>query len=157
MVMISGDFTMWKFLKGLQPKDFERTVGFHQGRLSAGFAIVVIDPHEKISEKEFTLGASTRWSNNRVGKNHWKTDAIEDIIRLRDQDPEKLRSKVAIFLNLGGDNAPAKVLPATGHEEWMDYPDADARNIGERNGIPSFKLTVPKKFHVVRVFPPNYQ
>jgi len=153
MPMITGDCTLWRFLKDLPPRDFEMTLGFDTGRLQSGFVVLVLSPLENINFDEIELEGSTRWSNNKIGKNALP---MEQVIRNRGVDPAALRKRFCSFINRGGDNAPAKILPTRKHELGMAYPHANALGLGIRSGVPAFKLKVAKAFEVAKTFGADY-
>ena len=148
MVIDGGYFTMMKYVRGLGPRDLERTVGFHSGRLKEGYIVAVLDTAETIGPDDFALAASTRWSGGKVGPKDGPTADINDILAKRDQSPDELRKKVAKFFTLHVGNRPAKILPNLRDDGTMTYPDAEARPTGERNGVPQFILRKPKNFAI---------
>jgi hypothetical protein len=152
IVTTDGDFTMLKYLIGLDAAQLERTVGFDKGRLDSGFLIVALAADEKLAPADFSLKASSRWSAGLV-RAHASSEPgidINDILATRGQDIGLLKERVARFLNQGGGNRPAKVLPNLRHSEGMKYPDAEARAPGVWGGVPQFHLDAPRRFLIVR-------
>jgi hypothetical protein len=154
MLMMRGDFTFWKYLKNLQPRDFERTLGFDSGRLADGFAVIVMHPGEILSENDFILQASTRWSGNEISKTK---DPAEEILSRRGIVPVDSRKKVLSFIGKSPDNTPAKVIMNLEHQAGMKYPDAEALALGTRSGVPSFNLRMPKRALLARLFGSDYR
>ena len=93
----SGDFTFWKFLKDVPPRDLERVLGFHPGRLAEGFTVVVLAISELITEHDFELGASTRWSRSVIHDRSERPRTIEGLLQERGQNVHELRRKVCKF------------------------------------------------------------
>ncbi|MCC8941073.1 hypothetical protein CI1B_63570 [Bradyrhizobium ivorense] len=151
ILTIKGNFTLWKYLKDLHDfSTIERTIGFHQGRLTHGYRLVVLAAGERIDPDDIDLGGSTRTSG---GTNILPTSpgsSIELLLTERGQDVQELKRKVCTFFAAASDNRPAKILPNLRHNEHMEYPDAEALAPGVRSGVPQFNLSNPKKFSVVR-------
>jgi hypothetical protein len=156
MISCKGDITLWRYLRSVSPLDLERVVGFHPGRLAQGFQIVVLGSGQIIAPNDIELGASTRWSNSEIVLASGKVSRPERLFEERGQDVMALRAKVAAFMNLGGDNAPAKVVPFLKHRDGMEYPDAEALGFGRSSGIPAFKLVSPKLFRIERTYGAQY-
>ena len=155
--IIGGDFTMWKYLRNTPPWDLELKVGFHSGRLYDGFSIFLMSPADHVSCHEIELGASTRWSGSIIPGKDGTGRKIEDLLLSRGQNLEQIKQKVCDFLNLRGDNTPAKVVPVLRHAPGMVYPDAQVLGGGIRGGIPAFRLGVGKRFDEIVRFDAGYK
>jgi len=149
---IGGNFTMLGFIEGLDGPGLERTVGFHPGRLEAGFAILVLAPGHELHPNEIALLGSTRWSGGLIGKERREMRAL---LEERGKDVDQLKAKVCAFFSRRGPRTPAKVLPFTTHSPQMRYPDAEALAPGIRSGVPQFNLLVPRAFSVLRAYAPG--
>jgi len=139
---LSGDFTMLKFIVNVGAEELERRIGFHAGRLAAGFRCILLAPGELLSPGDFDLKGSTRWSGGKVQQSESQAPDVEiaDILQQRGLDTVEARRKVAAFFAKGGGNTPAKVVPAQRHQRWMTYPNAEALGQGIRSGIPQFTM-----------------
>jgi hypothetical protein len=145
-VLARGYFTMLDFIEKLSASELERSLGFHAGRLSAGFAIVALATGQQVTSDEVDLAASSRWSGGLIGGRE-----MQALLDERGQDVDQLKKRVCRFFLSGRGRTPAKVLPVVVHSGHMLYPDAEALAPGLRSGVPQFKLLVPKPFTVVRV------
>lgn len=152
----SGDFTFWKFLKDVPPRDLERVLGFHPGRLAEGFTVVVLSKSELITEHDFELGASTRWSRSVIHDRSGRPRTIEGLLHERGQNVHELRRKVCKFLVSDLNYIPAKVIPNILHSPNMKYPDAEALAPRIRSGVPTFRLIVKKRLDTVRAYGKYY-
>jgi hypothetical protein len=152
--IVSGDFTMFKYVKDLSPTQLEDKIGFQHGRLADGALILLLAPEETIAAEDFGLGASSRWSRSQAAAlwapqyvinpdGTMPSNAIEVALRERGQDVAALKEKVAKFFSLSKDNRPAKIRPRA-HRLGDEYPNATG------SGVPQFKLIKPKKFIDVR-------
>lgn len=138
---IKGCFTIYKYIKSLDRKDLERTLGFHHGRLDAGFKLVVLAPGYILNINDFDLDSSTRWSGGKIGKHKDSIDSLLFARGIQQEDINKLKNMVVErWFSKGGDYSPAKVLPNLLHEDWMKYPNAEALGLGIPSGVPQFLL-----------------
>jgi hypothetical protein len=126
-------------------------IGFHKGRMNEGAIIAVMHKPDlsALTIKDFSLGASNRWSRSaaaapwapeytkfrNVGESYKRMnhDAIESVLASEGKDVDALKEKVLAFFKNGDSNFPAKVFPRWRHEDWMAYPSAEV-------GVPQFKL-----------------
>lgn len=146
----NGNFTILRYLMGLNAADLERTVGFESGRLAKGYRVIALADEESLTPADIELKASSRWSRGAVGgKNGTGGREIESILLGRGQDVDTLKQKVCEFFMRHPLNRPAKVLPNLRHTAGMLYPDAEALGPGISSGVPQFNLLVTKKFNVV--------
>ena len=152
MLQASNNFTLLGYLDGLDGPALERTLGFHPGRLAAGFSVACLAESEWLLPRDIDLKASTRWPAGglRVPGSP-SVRELESLLAERGQDVDSLKTKVCAFFARRGRNTPAKVIPVTLHEDGMQYPAAEAIAPGVRSGVPQFHLNVPKCFVVVRV------
>ena len=151
---LTGDFTMLKYVINLSASELERTLGFAAGRLQSGYRLIMLARNESISEEDFDLNASTRWSHGAVGNPDPEEQGtnIEKLLNARGQNVLALKLKVVAFFAKGGGNTPAKILPNLVHKDGMQYPDATALGAGVRSWVPQFTLKkgVRKKAEMVR-------
>jgi hypothetical protein len=163
-VALTGNFTLLKYIANLGAEDLERRLGFASGRLRSGFRLVILAPDETISEDDFDLIASTRWSGGEMAKappTGEGTD-IEKLLVSRGQDVNVLKSKVVAFFAKRGGNTPAKILPNLVDKDGsMHYPAGEAlevdiqRGVQKETGVPQFTLkkNIRKKAQVIRSEP----
>ena len=60
-----------------------------------------------------------------------------------------LKEKVCALFAKGGGKTPAKVLPSRSVLKGAIFPDANIN--GKREGVPQFRLKVPKRFVIKHV------
>jgi hypothetical protein len=156
---IKGDFTIWKAIKDVAPKDLERYVGFEEGRLKAGFKIICMVPGERLRPRDFGLGGSTRFSGARLEDG----THIEKAFKEREGwNANAIKKKLAAFFHKSQDNRPVKVIPDASHIKGVSkYPAATVLDPAKHedhktSGIPQFHLLRPKPAYVIRVCGPDY-
>ena len=152
IVMITGDFTLLKYIALLNAADLERTIGFDKDRLKSGFRILALAGDETIFPEDFLLKGSTRWSGGLIKSlaSQGQGLDINNILLSRGQDVAVLKKRVAYFFAQRGGNTPAKVVPNLRHTKSMKYPDAEALRPGFQSGIPQFSLLTARRFIVVK-------
>jgi hypothetical protein len=154
VLSVKNHFTMLGFIQGLTAAELERTLGFHAGRLSSGFAIVALTEGQQLEPVDIDLLGSTRWSGGLIGSRGLQHGReLQFILAQRGQDVAQLKRKVCEFFSRRGPRTPAKVLPNMAHSRGTFYPDAEALGPGIRSGVPQFKLLKLHRFTVIQIEP----
>ena len=170
---VGGDITLLPAIAGHLPDAVERRLGFHRGRLSEGYCVLILlDP---VTISDFSWGDRTRYSGG--------TQAVEvvfdsnpktklsfavprlDIVRgnslvqnanddIADKAVNELLRQSSHRINAGVANKSViKVIPNIPHNDDMphhlQYPDADAGN------VPQWKLTNGKRMACVAQVSPG--
>ena len=159
---IVGDITLKPAIAGYDADAIERRLGFHRGRLSAGYCVLVLT--ETVTIADFLWGDQTRYSG---GEQLFRSENAmvprRDLLRGEmlvrygndaeaDEALRKFFNKAAHRINAGvAQRNVIKVVPNIPHNEDMprhlQYPDADVRN------IPQWTLTVGKAMDCVAQIP----
>lgn len=161
---VFGDITLMPAIAGYSADAIERRLGFHRGRLSEGYCVLVLT--ETVTIADFLWGDQTRYSG---GEQLFRSeDAMvprrdllrgEMLVRYGNdtEADEALRNffnKAAHRINEGvAQRTVIKVVANIPHNDDMprhlQYPDADVRN------IPQWKLIVGKAMDCVAQIPPG--
>lgn len=153
-----GFFTTSRYLLGKDRKALERTLGYRDGLLDAGFDMGVLADDQVLAEDDFELMASTRHPNGKITTEDGRlvAERLDDLLEARGKSPQELRRLVAAFFARGGPNTPAKVFAHARNTTASDYVRAEAGDPGIRVGVPQFRIAANKSFRwlIVRRDPP---
>lgn len=134
------------------PRDLEDRLGYNRGRLSRGWALLLLK--EPIAGGEFQFAGYTHLSGGRVGHpslGDTRPTVHDDLQRLLG-DPSGYADQFAREnFPLSGPERIVKIIPATAPDSGLS--DADRYPVGR--GIPQWILTVKKKFLVAVVVRPG--
>ncbi len=141
-----GFFSKAIYARGVAPEEVEDRLGFHRGRLAAGWSLAVMEKLPGAADFEFA--GYTHWSGG-VAQGHLPSppDPRTAEQRLHDDgcDVERLKLRViAEVFTLSGAHRLAKVIPAT---EDGDYPQG--------TGVPQWRLVAPMPFRTLAVMGPG--
>lgn len=153
-----GDITVLAAIAGQTQDAIERRLGFHRGRLSNGYSLLVLV--EKVAITDFIWGDQTRYSGgNQLYRDEGMMVPRRDLLRgaLLVQHGSDDAADAAMWTILGtsqnrinaGVEARSiiKVIPNIAHSDTMpshlQYPDADTGN------IPQWKLAHAKTMECV--------
>lgn len=131
-IPVTGCVTKEKFLAGRTGAEIERILGYHSGRLSAGFSVVAL--LELPAADQFDLAAYSQKAMHRFQM----PDGL---------DIEKLKANARASWSTAGFERLVKVLPSTRHDSRLDpdyqYPPG--------MGAPQWVLKSPVRGRVVSV------
>ena len=153
-----GDITLISAIAGQTPWAVERRLGFHKGRLSRGYSLLVLT--EKVSITDFIWGDQTRYSGgNQLYRDEGAMVPRRDLLRgaLLVQHGSDDAADAALWTIFGTSQrrindgvttrSVVKIIPNIDHSSDMpshlQYPDADTGN------IPQWKLVHPKAMECV--------
>lgn len=154
-VMAKGCVTRLIDVANREPALVEKLVGFHAGRLAAGYWLLVLK--ERLAVGDFQFFGYTYMSDGRLGPP--SNDPMVEAARPRVHDRlhaslgadgvERLTRSVIASVPLTGPDRWVKIVPVTGHDDAMgpadQYPASPL-------GIKQMKLVKPKSFLVAGKF-----
>jgi hypothetical protein len=121
----------------------EDAIGYHRGRLSKGWSLLLLK--EKVAPSEIVLAGYSYFSGGRIG--HPMRGDVRETVEaqaLGFLDLGRVKQSLADSFVLTGPQRIVKVIPATRHDDAM--PEPEQYPVGR--GIPQWILTADKTFIV---------
>jgi hypothetical protein len=128
-VLISGDVTQNRWVGARSARELERSLGYGAGRLSAGWAVLLLK--QTLQPEDFKFSGLTIRSGGRLGlpSNSAETDKMrpyvhdELIERFGTKRYRELQLQALSTIPEKGEGRLVKVIPATPHSETMRLSD----------------------------------
>ncbi|WP_434614615.1 hypothetical protein [Azospirillum sp. B2RO_4] len=133
------------------PTHLEELIGFHRGRLSRGYYLLLLK--EPLAANEFEFFGYTYFSGGKFGlpSNDEAKEAARQSVhdsllkQMGNMGVYNLAQKVAADIPATGQNRLVKIIPVIGHDDKMKTAD---QYPASPHGIAQFRLIVEKRFLV---------
>lgn len=158
IVSVRGCLTRLIDIINRDPIHLEDLIGFHRGRLSRGYYLLLLK--EPMAAGEFQFLGYTHLSGGKYGlpSNDPAAEAARPTVQGSLEQKfgvagvNGLARKIAGDIPATGERRLAKIVPVIGHDQAMGPAD---QYPASKHGIAQFNLTVPKKFLVSAFVDPN--
>lgn len=145
-----GFVTRLIFVINKSANDLEDAIGYHRGRLSKGWSLLLLK--EKVAPSEIVLAGYSHFSGGRIG--HPSRGGARETVEAHAGgflDLGRVKQSLAESFVLEGPQRIVKVIPATAHDTAM--PEPEQYPVGR--GIPQWILTADKTFIVAATVRPG--